>query len=35
LGLTVVEALPAANVTDTNPEEDDVEIDDEKLAEAA
>ena len=35
LGLTLAETLPATNVTDTDPEEDDVEIDDEKLAQAA
>ena len=35
LGLTLAETLPATNVTDTELEEDDVEIDDEKFAEAA
>ena len=28
LGLTVVQTLPAANVDDTEPEDDDVEVDD-------
>jgi len=35
LGLSPAESIPAGNVTDSEPEEDDVEIDDEKLAEAA
>lgn len=35
LGLTTAESIPAGNVTDSEPEESDVEIDDEKLAEAA
>jgi len=35
LGLTTAESLPGTNATDTEPEEDDGESDDEKLAEAA
>lgn len=35
LGLTTAESIPAGNVTDSEPEEDDVEIDDERFAEAA
>ncbi len=35
LGLTVAETMPAVNVDDTEPEEDDVEVDDEKPADAA
>lgn len=35
LGLSPAESIPAGNVKDSEPEEDDVEIDDEKLAEAA
>ena len=35
LGLTVVEAMPAGNLDDTETEDDDVEVDDEKFTQAA
>jgi capsid protein len=35
LGLTLAETIPSGNETDTETEDDDVEVDDEKLAQAA